>query len=214
MIVYKITNRINGKVYIGQTTRPLMVRWKQHCNPSNQNCIALHRAILKYGKENFTIEQIDVASDLNELNQKEIYWIKFYNSIDPNKGYNLRIGGENGTVSNETRVKLGKGNRGKKFSEEWRRKMSKSHKGVKHSAESYAKGVETKRANGTYEKIAKIAVINGKQSGKRVRCLETGIVYKSITDAAKANGLNRVNVSECVRGIHKTCGGMRWEYVS
>lgn len=69
---------------------------------------------MKYGKENFTVEQIDIASDLNELNLKEIYWIKFYESINPKKGYNLRVDGDNGTVSDETRFKLGKGNRGKK----------------------------------------------------------------------------------------------------
>ena len=99
MLIYKITNRINGKVYIGQTTRPLTVRWKQHCNPANTNCIALHRAIQKYGKENFTVEQIDVACDIDELNEKEIYWIKFYDSVNSEKGYNLKVGGEHTTMS-------------------------------------------------------------------------------------------------------------------
>ena len=71
MIVYKVTNRINGKVYVGQTTRPLIVRWRQHTAPSVTKCLALHRAIMKYGRENFTVEQIDVASNRDELNKKE-----------------------------------------------------------------------------------------------------------------------------------------------
>lgn len=102
----------------------------------------------------------------------------------------------------------------KKFSEERRRRLSESRKGIKHSSMSYAKGVATKRANGTYDKIAKIAVINGKKSGKLVRCLETGVVYESVTDAAKSIGAKRTNISECCRGVHETCRGLHWEYVS
>ena len=92
MIVYKVTNRINGKVYIGQTVQTLEQRWKQHCCKSS-GCKALHLAIEKYGSENFTVEQIDVACDREELNQKEQYWIQHYNSLSPN-GYNLTAGGD------------------------------------------------------------------------------------------------------------------------
>ena len=53
-IIYKITNRINGKVYIGQTRMSLNVRWWHHCN--RKDCPALHHAIKKYGAENFTVE--------------------------------------------------------------------------------------------------------------------------------------------------------------
>lgn len=213
MLIYKITNRINGKVYIGQTTRPLTVRWKQHCNPANTNCIALHRAIQKYGKENFTVEQIDVACDIDELNEKEIYWIKFYDSVNSEKGYNLKVGGEHTTMSDETRHRLGNGNRGKTFSEGQKRKMSESHKGSKMSKEAIAKSVATKRATGVYEKIADIARINGKKCGKKVRCIETGKVYASITEAACENGVFRANISACLNGVTKTAGKLHWEYL-
>ena len=214
MIVYKITNKINGKVYIGQTIRPLITRWRQHYNPSNSNCTALHRAIKKYGKECFTIEQIDVACDRDELDEKEQYWIAFYDSINPENGYNLRLGGEHHTVSDETRYKLGKGNRGRKFSKELRSKLSDSHKGCKMSPEAIAKSVQSKRANGTYEKLAKIAVINGKKSGKKIICVETSEVFESITEAAKKYNLHRTNLSFCVRGGKgRTCGKLHWEFV-
>ena len=213
MIVYKITNKINGKIYIGQTIRPLIVRWKHHCNPANKNCTALHRAIQKYGRDMFTVEQIDVACDRDELDTKERYWINYYDCIAP-KGYNLRLGGEHHIVSEETRYKLGNGNRGRRYSEEIRKKMSESRRGRKMSPEAILKAVATKRANGVYEKIAKISALNGKKSGKPIRCLETGEIFESVAEAARKHNLHRANISFCVRGDgNRTCGKLHWEYV-
>ena len=88
MWIYKITNIQNNKVYIGQTIRPIEQRFKRHINDALNNILDTHfaRAIRKYGKENFTIEQIDTAQTQEELNQKEQYWIQYYNSV--NEGYN------------------------------------------------------------------------------------------------------------------------------
>ena len=88
MWIYKITNIQNNKVYIGQTIRPIEQRFKRHLSDALNNILDTHfaRAIRKYGKENFIIEQIDEAQTQDELNQKEQYWIKYYNSV--NKGYN------------------------------------------------------------------------------------------------------------------------------
>lgn len=88
MFIYKISNNINNKVYIGQTIRPIEDRFKRHINDALNNVIDTHfaRAIRKYGKENFIIEKIDTAKDQDELNLKEQYWIRFYNSIK--NGYN------------------------------------------------------------------------------------------------------------------------------
>ena len=128
MIIYKITNKINGKIYIGQTVKSLKERWGQHHRQASYGCnLALHNAIRKYGKENFTVEQIDVARNRDELDQKEIYWIEYYNSLSPN-GYNLHTGGLHHEVSDETREKqrlshLGY-RLGEKASEETRKKMS------------------------------------------------------------------------------------------
>ena len=88
MWIYKITNIQNNKVYIGQTIRPIKDRFHRHINDAMNNILDTHfaRAIRKYGKDSFTIEIIDEAINQNELNQKEQYWIKYYNSVE--NGYN------------------------------------------------------------------------------------------------------------------------------
>lgn len=88
MWIYKITNIQNQKVYIGQTIRPIEQRFHRHINDAMNNILDTHfaRAIRKYGKDNFVIEEIDSAKTQNELNEKEHYWIQYYNSV--NNGYN------------------------------------------------------------------------------------------------------------------------------
>lgn len=88
MWIYKITNIQNNKVYIGQSIRPVNQRFQRHINDALNNILDTHfaRAIRKYGKENFIIEEIDTANTQEELNEKEQYWIKYYNSVID--GYN------------------------------------------------------------------------------------------------------------------------------
>lgn len=92
--IYKITNKITGEMYIGRTKRNLETRWKQHCNDANSKmfCYKFQKAIKKYGKDNFVIEAIDFAETKDEADEKEIYWIKFYNATE--KGYNVSLGGK------------------------------------------------------------------------------------------------------------------------
>lgn len=94
-IIYKITNLVNNKVYIGQTERTLNIRWKQHryC----KGCKYLHNAILKYGVENFKVEEIERVP-IKDLNEREIYWIASYNSTDRTVGYNILKGGKLGRL--------------------------------------------------------------------------------------------------------------------
>ena len=88
MEIYKITNKINGKVYIGQTIRPVQYRFHRHINDAMRNIIDTHfaRAIRKYGSDQWLLEVIDNAETREELNQKEQYWIQYYNSVE--EGYN------------------------------------------------------------------------------------------------------------------------------
>ena len=88
--IYKITNKINGKVYIGQTIRPVEYRFNRHMNDALNNILDTHfaRAIRKYGigPDIWELQIIDNAQTQEELNQKERYWIKYYNSVED--GYN------------------------------------------------------------------------------------------------------------------------------
>ena len=98
--IYKITNLINNKVYIGQS-KNIEYRWKQHKNhPFNINNKdydkRLYQAIRKYGLENFSFEILEECQ-IQELNNKEIYWIKYYDSANIDKGYNMTLGGQNST---------------------------------------------------------------------------------------------------------------------
>lgn len=91
--IYKITNLVNNKIYIGQTITGVDSRWKGHLH--KDGCKFLHNAILKYGKENFKIEVIEYCEE-NELDDREVYWISYYHSTDRNIGYNILKGGNNG----------------------------------------------------------------------------------------------------------------------
>ena len=108
-IIYIIKNTINDKKYIGQTLshrknhnryRPFgcIGRFKDHisealCNTKTKQCSYLNQAIRKYGKDVFTVELIEKCL-IEELNEREIYYISYYQSLYPN-GYNLTIGGKN-----------------------------------------------------------------------------------------------------------------------
>lgn len=88
MWIYKITNIQNNKVYIGQSIRPIQERFERHMNDGLNNILDTHfaRAIRKYGKDSFKIEEIDSSTTQDELNKKEQYWIRYYNSVST--GYN------------------------------------------------------------------------------------------------------------------------------
>lgn len=87
--IYKITNRINGKVYIGQSKEPNK-RFKQHLNDSKDSII--HLALKKYGIQNFDFKIIE--KDIENYNEREKYWINFYHAQDRRFGYNILPGGE------------------------------------------------------------------------------------------------------------------------
>ena len=92
-IIYKISNLINDKVYIGETVRSLIQRWQQHKNAVNDYNKKGHLqlAMRKYGIQNFYIEEIERCDD-NIRFDREKYWINYYDSY--NNGYNSTLGGE------------------------------------------------------------------------------------------------------------------------
>ena len=88
-IIYKVTNKVNGKSYIGQTRYTLEFRWRQHLHKKDN--VYFHNAIKKYGAENFSLEVLEEC-DVDKLNSREIFYIAKYNTFE--EGYNLTIGGD------------------------------------------------------------------------------------------------------------------------
>lgn len=96
--IYKITNTINNKIYIGKTKRDIKLRLQEHIRDSNNpdKNIPLHQAIKKYGKENFIIEIIEDNIIDDELDNKEKYYIQLFHSLSHENGYNVTQGGDGG----------------------------------------------------------------------------------------------------------------------
>lgn len=131
--VYKITNKITGKIYIGITNQGSGARYRHHWYESRiGEPSPIHRSMAKYGEDNFTLEIIDFAETYKELKEKEKFWIKKFNSTDRNIGYNLTEGGD-GTFgrmhSEETKEKIRQKALGRKISEETKKKMSEARIG-------------------------------------------------------------------------------------
>ncbi len=99
-IIYKITNNVNKKIYIGQTIQSLAKRKAVHKNKSKNGNYYIQRAIRKYGWDNFSWETIHEGSNKKELNTKEIEYINIYESNNPSKGYNMTKGGDYNPMSN------------------------------------------------------------------------------------------------------------------
>lgn len=96
MIIYKVTNKINGKIYIGATTKTLGNRKRNHISESKGRCLyVFHKALKKYGDINFIWEIIDTAQTQKELFEKETYYIQLYDTYK--NGYNSTLGGDNTT---------------------------------------------------------------------------------------------------------------------
>ena len=106
-IIYKVTNKITNREYIGQTIHSLEYRWKNHIRAAKRgSSLYFHKALRKYGIENFIIEQIAEANSKQELNELEIKYIQEYNCLIPN-GYNTSTGGEGGNnFSNNPNINL------------------------------------------------------------------------------------------------------------
>lgn len=129
--IYKIVNLKNNKIYIG--------KHKYNKPELDESYIAsgitIKRSIAKYGIENFQRELIDIAETLEELNNKEKYWISYYNSLSPN-GYNLTSGGDGmSEPSLEVREKMASRKLGTKQSEETKNKKNNKLKNCPHTKE-------------------------------------------------------------------------------
>lgn len=139
MYIYIITNRINGKKYVGQTSKTVQARFGRHCwRSSAKRPSPVDIAIQKYGKDSFYVETVCFCSSQGELDNMEIFYAKAINTFCPN-GYNLRAGKGRGIVSELTKSRIRLANLGKKVSIETRLKQSESHRGKTQSIQTRLK---------------------------------------------------------------------------
>ena len=209
--IYKIKNKIDNKIYIGQTTQDLESRWKGH-RKNSSNCRYLKSALKKYGVENFEFKLVCITFD-NQLDDMEIKYIEQYNCLVPN-GYNIRLGGNSGKHNEETKRKIGDTMKnkykngmvhsklGKHPSEETRKKLSEARKGKKLSRETIDKAVMT-RLKQRNRKIIQYD-IHGNRLNSFDSCKEAGEYIGSTTS----------NISSCCLGKAKTSKGYIWKYES
>jgi group I intron endonuclease len=140
MVVYLVTNRIDGKKYVGKTQKTVQARWADHCgnarNPKKQEY--LYRAIRKHGAENFSVEILAQVSTLEELNSSECRFIAELGTLAPD-GYNMTHGGEGVVPTEEVREKIRAKALGRPTSDLQKTTASQVHGGKPKSAETKAK---------------------------------------------------------------------------
>ena len=212
--IYKITNKLNGKAYIGQSINNPMGpkgRINQHLKGQAKQCKAIHNAINKYGKEHFSIEILHIVLLPDILDELERVEIKNHNSLSPN-GYNLTSGGEtNKLISLETRRKMSEAKKdrpsnqkGRKRSPEARRKMSEAKKGKKLSSEHRRKVSEAKKGQTPHNKGKKTPPETRKKISEalkgRKRSPETRRKISEANKGKKRSPETRRNMSEAKKG--------------
>lgn len=196
IIIYKITNLINKKCYVGVTSRSIKYRWHMH-NQRNSQCRLLSRALNKYKKENFCIEEIYVCFDYDHANNMEDYFIKFFNSLAPN-GYNLREGGKYGKISEESKEEFRKAQHIR-----WANPEEK-----KRQSEEMKKQWDNGSRNHVLENL-KIHRDNIKRKVVGINIKNKKIIrYSTIRDAEKYYD----NVGSVVSNVLFTCNGYCWFY--
>jgi len=198
-IIYKITNKVDGKTYIGQTMGVLRRRWQKHCR-KNSRCHYLYNAIQKYGEDGFDKIIVDTAETKEELNEKENHYIQLFNSLAPN-GYNLKTTGNQGIYSEESRKKMSKSATGKPgywtgkhHSDETKELLSKINTSKKHNEKSKKKMSEAQN----FKKV-------------KILCHQNGIIYESMNSAMKALGVPYQSIQQQLSGKAKIAKGYTFE---
>ena len=213
-IIYKVTNSVNSKVYIGQTVNSLAKRKEKHLRDAKSNIdgsIVFYNALKKYRLSNFQWDIIDSAETKEELNKKEIQWIKKLKShIRSGCGYNMTIGGEgsNGFKHSEkSKRKMSEVHKGFKHTEESKRKMSQNRSGIKRTPEMRKRDSEIRMGLGANEKNprARAVVKLSKEGGFLER-------FPTAKQGAESVNGKRSAISNCCNGESKTSYGFKWMF--
>lgn len=210
--IYKTTNLVNGKIYIGRHKSSVFTNYKGSGK-------ALWNAINKYGWDNFKVELLCECESSEELNEKEKFYIKEYNTKDKSIGYNISDGGEQGypilsgknnpmygkRMSDESRKKMSDSQKGKTIPLEVRNKMSESHKGKKKSLETRIKMSEYQRnrvvSKETCRKISESLKGNTNGSGER-----SEEACKKMSESHKGKRLSQ----ETIKKLSNITSNLKW----
>ncbi len=200
--VYKHTNKLNGKCYIGITSQNVRVRWNRGWG--YQYCPHFWKAIQKYGWDAFSHEILYDGLTKEEAETWEVNLIAEYHSADPMWGYNVALGGNSaGKHSEETRKKLGDCRRGCKHTEAAKLKMREAHTGMVFSEEHLQK--------------LRMAQFGEKHHRARAVCQftlcgEFVARYECVAEAQRQTGIPNQNIVKCCQGRRAYAGGFLWEY--
>lgn len=202
--IYKITNKINEKIYIGKTLDTIEKRWNQHCSDyKRERCEKrpLYNAMNKYGIENFEISLVEEC-DKNILSERETYWIEYYGSFK--YGYNATIGGDGKPyLDYEAILKL--------YSE--LKSVNQVAKIMNCSIDSVSKIL--KNNNYTTEQLIKngqliqtkiVAKIN-KETDEIIE------IFNGTHEAGKSLNKSHQHIQEVCQGKRKTAYGYKWKYI-
>ena len=221
--IYCIENLSTGKKYIGQSVN-IQDRWYKHKNELNNNHHDndyLQKAWNKYGELDFKFYILETC-EKDKLDELERYYIEYYNTLDRDKGYNLKSGGQYSNIqSKEVREKISKAN--KKAYQNSNLKEIRKIDALKQWANPEIKEKITGKNNGMYgkthskearEKISKVQ--KGRVSSKRnlipVICIETNQKYNCAADAQKELNTS-TSVLDVCKGNRKTAGGYHWKFL-
>jgi group I intron endonuclease len=180
-IIYKITNLLNGKCYVGQTWQPMIKRFAQH--KYKNSSVKLHRAIVKYGFNNFTIKCLTVVSTQELADYYETYFISYYLANKPKIGYNIGNGGKGiGKHNRQTKIKISEALKGRivgPCTNERRNNISKGKMGHAVSAK-------------TRDKLSKIFTgkIISKEWAKNIGLGHLGLTYNIKDPETKSRNLS------------------------
>lgn len=223
MWVYVVENKLNGKLYVGQTVQQdPSRRWGSHRGAkSGAGRAALKAAIQKYGEGNFSFSVIDAASSPEELDGKEIYWIHHLNSLAPG-GYNLTDGGcSNHRFSDEARSRMKASaiaraeREGSRRTPETARQKEERLRAVRKAQSERMKGVAPFAGQRHSDETK--ALISKKKKGQRCHTSPVlrsdGARYDTVKEAAVATGCNRISVLKVLSGSRRAVYGYTFSYV-
>lgn len=225
--VYSITNLIDNKKYIGQSV-DIYVRWGNHKSALRNNRHDnkhLQNAWNIYGEENFIFEILSIC-DTDIIDDVETEYIKLFNTMNRECGYNRESGGhENKFLSNESKMMISIKHKGKKLTDEHKAKISESGKGRVFSDETKNKISEAitgiKRSDETRERISNSRKGEKSWSRKSIYCIELNEEFDSTKSACEKYGFNSASLCSHLKGRYSFSGKhpitgepLHWVYVN